>query len=77
MALLPLKKYETTTNLSPISIIIITGNCAETEKIKCLDPNGGVRAMNFFRKPFSFEECQSVVQAIFHEKQTTRPSKIL
>ena len=69
-----IRKYETTKDLSPVPIIVITGNCAETEKMKCLDPNGGVRAMNFFRKPFSFEKCKEVIQSIFNENKRTRPS---
>ena len=67
-----IRKYEEAKNQSPVPIIVITGNCAETEKIKCLDPNGGVRAMNFFRKPFTFGECKAAVQSIFDGNQANK-----
>jgi len=64
-----IRKYEAAIGTqTAVPIIVITGNCAETEKFKCLDPTGAVRAFNFFRKPFTFGECKSVVQAIFDEK---------
>jgi len=62
-----IRKYETIKNRSPVPVIVITGNCAKTEKVRCMDPNGEVKAFNFFRKPFTFGECKSVVQAIFDE----------
>jgi len=60
-----IRKYELKLNSGiEVPIIVITGNCAETEKFKCLNPTGEIRAFNFFRKPFTFWECKSVVQAI-------------
>ena len=64
-----IRKYEVAQNLAPVPIVVITGNCAETEKIKCMDPKGGVRALNFFRKPFTFGECKAAVQSIFDGNQ--------
>jgi len=47
-----------------IPLLIITGNCTETERNSCLDPYGKIQATHFFRKPFMFEECKSCVEAI-------------
>ena len=71
-----IRKYEARKNQLPVPIIVITGNCTETERVKCLDHKGGVRAFNFFRKPFTFGECKEVVQAIFEGNQVTKPSRI-
>jgi len=67
-----IRKYEERKSQLPVPIIVITGNCAENEKIKCLDPKGGVRASKFFRKPFTFGECKSAIQSIFEENQASR-----
>jgi len=75
-----IRKYEMKLNVNTeVPIIVITGNCAETEKIRCLDPQGEIRAFNFFRKPFTFWECKSAVQAILSSNQMKKcerfPSK--
>lgn len=46
-----------------VPIVVVTGNAAESEKRQCLDPTGGIQALFFFRKPFSFSECQIAVQS--------------
>ncbi len=48
----------------PVPIIMITGNCGDTQKNKCLDKNGLIKASNFFRKPFTFDECKSMIQSL-------------
>jgi len=60
-----IRKYEKLIGASSeVPIIILTGNCSDTQKNKCLDSNGPIRALNFFRKPFSFDECKSVIQEL-------------
>jgi len=61
---------------SEVPIIVITGNCAETEKFKCLNPHGEIRAFNFFRKPFTFWECKSAVQAILSTVQVKKCERL-
>ena len=64
-----IRKYEKSMRVQQaVPILVITGNCAETEKLKCMDPKGDVRAYKFFRKPFTFEECQVAIQSILEKK---------
>ena len=41
------RKYETIKNQIPVPIIVITGYCAETEKMKCLDLRKGSELLTF------------------------------
>jgi len=75
-----IRKYEKSVgSAEEIPILIITGNCNETQKNKCLDKNGAVRAFNFFRKPFTFDECKSMVQLIVMKGKSVQrePVKVL
>jgi len=66
-----IRKYEAAIkSQTNVPIIVITGNCSDNEKMKCLDPEGGVRAWNFYRKPFSLEECKQAVQSILENKSS-------
>jgi len=68
-----IRKYEKLQKAKKdLPIIVITGNCTDTEKNICLDKNGDIRAENFFRKPFTFDECKSIVQSLMLDKQTIR-----
>jgi len=76
-----IRKYEKILGVKEIiPIIVVTGNCADTEKTMCLDPQGNIRAYNFFRKPFTFGECKSTVQTLLEKAQSAtikKPLKIL
>jgi len=76
-----IRKYEKILGVKEIvPIIVVTGNCTDTEKTMCLDPEGNIRAHNFFRKPFTFGECKSTIQALLAEAQSTtikKPLRIL
>jgi len=54
---------------SSIPIIVVTGNCSEQERIKCVDPMGEVRAIAFHQKPFTFKDCKLAIQTIFHKQK--------
>jgi len=54
---------------NPIPIIIVTGNCSEQERIKCVDPLGDVQAIGFHQKPFTFKDCKLAIQMIFRKKK--------
>jgi len=51
-----------------IPIMMVTGDCTEMEKNRCLNPKGEIRASYFFRKPFMFEECKSCVRSILNNR---------
>ena len=63
-----IRTHEAILGLEDTPIIVITGNCADTEKNNCVDPKGEIRAFNFHRKPFTFDECRSTVQNILAKK---------
>jgi CheY-like chemotaxis protein/signal transduction histidine kinase len=52
-----------------IPIIVVTGNCSEQERIKCVDPMGDIRAMTFHQKPFTFKDCKLAIQTIFRKQK--------
>jgi len=55
-----------------VPIIIVTGNASESEKKQCLGQDEGIRASFFFRKPFSFSECEIAVQSILNVNNKSR-----
>jgi len=65
-----IRKYEAKAggDVAGVPIIMVTGNCTEMERDYCLNPKGDIRASNFFRKPFVFEECKTCVKNILNEK---------
>jgi CheY-like chemotaxis protein/signal transduction histidine kinase len=73
-----IRKYEKILGVKEIiPIIVVTGNCTDTEKTMCLDPQGNIRASNFFRKPFTFAECKSTIQTLLAEAQSATIKKPL
>ena len=53
-----------------IPVILITGNYIDINKSQDLDPNGETRASCFFRKPFTYAECKSLVETILPKNST-------
>jgi len=48
-------------------IIIITGNCVESEMLECLDPHGPIKAHAFLRKPVIREEFQGFLRRLMKQ----------
>jgi len=59
-----IREYEAQRNLTPSTIIIISGNCFEADIKECLDPNGKVKANHFIRKPIYYTDFQRLIQTI-------------
>ena len=77
-----IREYEISHNLPPCSILIVSGNCFESEIKECLDPNGKIKANHFVRKPMYFSEFQRLITNIQnHYAQNFRgpfhPKKVL
>jgi len=78
-----IREYETEKNLTPCSIVIISGNCFEQEIKECLDPTGKIRANHFISKPIYYNDFQRLIAHIsanYAEEpqlQSFHPQKIL
>ncbi len=67
------KKYR----IQPCQLVIITGNCLDSEVSSCMNPNGEIRAQKFLRKPLRTEDfvsqMTSVCKEFRDEEQTKMP----
>ena len=55
---------------SSMPITVVSANCTSSEKRGSLDPNGGIKANYFFRKPFTLNECQACVKNMLASVQS-------
>jgi CheY-like chemotaxis protein len=53
------REFERLENIEPCFLIMISGNCSESEIKSCLDINGGIRAQDFLRKPLFLEDIRT------------------
>jgi len=63
-----IREWEKTNKVRPVIIVILTGNCSETELKLCLDKSGDIKADYFYRKPISLSDCQNLIQQLKREK---------
>jgi len=56
-------------------IVVISGNCLESEVSECLNPEGDIRAQKFMRKPISKEEFTSLLLDISRSLGTLQSTK--
>jgi len=59
-----IREYEAAKDLEPCILIIISGNCSESEMAECLNPRGKIRANAFLKKPATFEEVSKIISQI-------------
>ena len=59
-----IRDYEKEHNLKPCIIIVVSGNCIESEMNECLDPKGDIQAHEFLRKPIQYEEFSAAVDRV-------------
>jgi len=59
-----IREYEAVKGLEPCILIIISGNCSESEMTECLNPRGKIRANAFLKKPATFEEVSKIISQI-------------
>ena len=60
-----IRELEAERGLAPCLIIIVSGNCSQSEMTECLDPVGKLRANAFLKKPVLFEELQTIIRTHF------------
>ena len=56
-----IRQLEADRNLSPCFLLIISGNCTESEIRQCMDRNGKIRADGFLKKPVNLDELVRVI----------------
>jgi len=66
-----IREYERLNKIIPCILIIISGNCGESEIKECLNPEGKIRANGFIKKPATFEELSRILRMHF---KTIQPS---
>jgi len=59
-----IREYEMVQKLEPCILIIISGNCSESEMAECLNPKGKIRANAFLKKPATLEELSKIISQI-------------
>jgi len=60
-ASMKIRELEKQNNLKPTFLMIISGNCTESEIQECLDPNGKIQAQAFLKKPVSLDDLVRVI----------------
>jgi len=68
-----IREWEKRHKVSPVIIVILTGNCSEDELKLCLDKTGPIKADYFYRKPLSLSDCQNLIRQIKREKVKKKP----
>jgi len=77
-----IRDLEQTYKIPPCYIIIISGNCLDSEYTECLNPSGSIRAQKFMRKPLRREDFVSQMNSAYQylhmiSKKTKENSHIL
>jgi len=60
-ASMKIRELEKQNDLKPCFLMIISGNCTESEIQECLDPKGKIRAQAFLKKPVTLEDLVRVI----------------
>ena len=56
-----IREYEIKERVDPCLLIVVSGNCSESEISECLDVQGKIRANAFVKKPASLEELSGII----------------
>jgi signal transduction histidine kinase/CheY-like chemotaxis protein len=66
-----IRQHEKLTRVAtPVTLVFISGNCGEEERLQCIDPNGDIQAGFFLRKPITYSECQKITYSIIQKDRT-------
>lgn len=71
-----IREFEKNQGLEPCLLIIVSGNCAESEIRECLDVDGEIRADAFLKKPATIEELLRVIGNYVIDWHTKHPIKV-
>jgi len=67
-ASMKIRQLEIEKGLEPCFLIIISGNCTDSETRDCLDKSGKIRANGFLKKPVNIEDLLRVIGNSFIER---------
>jgi len=70
-----IRQYEHENNLDPCLIIMVSGNCSESEIAECLNPNkltGLKNADSFLKKPASVDDLSNAITSWYQKKLNSR-----
>ena len=56
-----IREYEAAKGLQPCILIVISGNCGDSEIEECTNPKGKIRANAFLKKPASIEDLARII----------------
>lgn len=62
-----IRDLETEKGLKPCILIIISGNCTDSEIKECMDKTGPIRANGFLKKPVNIEDLTRAIGSSFDE----------
>jgi len=60
-----IREYEREKGLEPCLLIIISGNCSDSEMKECLNKKGKIHANAFLKKPTNFNVLLQIVSRHF------------
>ena len=63
-----IRDFEKQKKLSECFLMIVSGNCTESEMRECLNREGQIRANSFVRKPVSIEDLERVIRYHYLER---------
>ena len=63
-----IRDYETREKIDPCLLIIVSGNCSQSEVSECLDVKGRIRANAFVKKPANLEQLSLIISSHFSQK---------
>ena len=64
-----IREFETRNGLKPCTIIMMSGNCSETEIAEYLSKKGKIRADRFLKKPISLNQLSDAVSQNYKDKR--------
>jgi len=62
-----IRQIEIEKNLKPCILIIISGNCTDSEIKECIDKTGPIRANGFLKKPVNIEDLTRAIGSSFDQ----------
>jgi len=67
-----IRQLEIEGKIRPCFLLIISGNCTESEINECLDKKGTIRADAFLKKPINIEDLLRIIRCNIHQLITMR-----
>jgi len=62
-----IRAIETEKGLKPCILLIVSGNCTDSEIKECMDKTGPIRANGFLKKPVNIEDLTRAIGSSFDQ----------